>query len=212
MSHDGLNSADGENTANAAVERLVQDHYIPLVGYLARLMPEDMRRQFDVQDVVQDVYIELVRRRYELPQVPEAERSRWLKSIARNKLVDLRRMNRAVKRNGGNTLGENELEQPHASVILALQDLAVYKRTPSQSALSHELVRQLQAAIQALVPDQQRALTLRYIEGKDVRESADLMQRSDAAVRMLCLRGLEALRVALRSQSRVMRPPPHNHD
>ncbi len=211
MPDDVPNSNAGEDAANEAVDRLVRDFYVPLVGYLARLMPEDMRRRFDVQDVVQDVYIELVRRRRELPKVPDGERLRWLKTIARNKLVDLRSMHRAQKRSTASTIGEAELENPHASVILALQDLAVYHRTPSQSALSRELVRQLQAAILMLAPDQQRALTLRYSEGKSVPECAKLMQRADAAFRMLCTRGLEALRLALRSQSRIIDPPSDNH-
>ena len=80
-------------------------------------------------------------------------------------------------------------------------ELAVYERTPSRSALAHEMIGTLQRSMQNLPEDYREAVRLRYIEGMQVIEIAGRMNRTDRAVHMLCNRGLKALRLELRSAS-----------
>jgi RNA polymerase sigma factor (sigma-70 family) len=106
------------------------------------------------------------------------------------------RMQRSLKR-GGRAAEKDGF----ASVVGFLEELAVYQRTPSQSAMSHELVSAVQQAINALEPQYCRAIQLRYIEGLTVQDAADRMGRTCGSILMLCNRGLAALKVQLQAAS-----------
>ena len=47
--------------------------------------------------------------------------------------------------------------------------------------------------LRQLTPDQRESITLRVIAGMSVAETADVVGKSDAAVRVLCHRGLRSL-------------------
>jgi RNA polymerase sigma factor (sigma-70 family) len=106
------------------------------------------------------------------------------------------RMRRSSKR-GGRLAEKDEF----ASVVGVLEELAVYQRTPSQSAMSHELVSAIQQAINTLEPQYCQAIRLRYIEGLSVQEAADRMGRTTGSILMLCNRGLALLKAQLQAAS-----------
>jgi RNA polymerase sigma-70 factor (ECF subfamily) len=52
----------------------------------------------------------------------------------------------------------------------------------------------MRTAIQSLTPEQRQAIVLRYVEGWEIQQVAEAMQRPSGAVRALLFRGLQSLR------------------
>jgi len=179
-----------------AFEAVLRRHAHGLEAYVRRHLPSDVARVADVGDVVQDTYFEAWRRFGQFDAADGSSAGRWLATIARHRIVDLVRHHRAAKRGGGGGetaagaagRGESELTR-------MLQDLAVYERTPSQSAISHERRAALQRAMDDLRPAYQLVIRMRYLEGLPVREAAERLGRSEHAVHMLCNRAMRELAV-----------------
>lgn len=181
-----------------AMKRLLVAHRTELLAYVGRHLPPELRATHDAEDVVQDVWIKAYR---EIAAFrPEGERAfyRWLATIARHQLIDLGRRRAAVKRRAKVT-GAGDLYDADGSVAAMLADLAVYRRTPSRSAIWHEVLTSLDAAFGRLALDHQTALRLRYFDGLSVADTASAMRRSEGAVLMLCTRAMKALREQIRS-------------
>ena len=190
----------------AAIEKLLSHHYPSLLSYAQRHTPVELRQQIDPGDVIQDTIFEALRRIGEMRSLDPRSLQAWLFTIARHRIGQLLRIHRSFKRGGGMTLNEGELESSEAVVVNLLQDLALYERTPSQSALAHELVVRLEDALAKLDVDQRQILRMRYMQCLSAREVAIAMKRSEGAVRICCMRGLKALRLLLISASRVNEP------
>ncbi|MBV8779779.1 MAG: sigma-70 family RNA polymerase sigma factor [Phycisphaerae bacterium] len=193
--------ADAASGDVAALEALINLHYSSLLAYAERHMPAELRRHTGPRDVIQDVVFEAIRRIRELKNLEPRALESWLFTIARNRIGQELRMHRAQKRGAGRTRGENELDNGESEVIQLLQDLAVYERTPSQSALARERIEQLEEAMANLNGDQQIVLRMRYMQGMDVSEVASALHRSEGAIRNVCMRGLKSLRELLLSSS-----------
>jgi RNA polymerase sigma factor (sigma-70 family) len=170
-----------------------------LLAYLGRQIPPDLRRLVEPEDVFQGVCFRAScqTNRVAIPDDPD-EGLRWLMTIARNLLIDRVRELRAQKR-GGKRLVEDEIR--HGSMVLMLEELAAYRRTPSASAAAHEFLDILERALVNLPADQGRAVRHRYVEGLSLAETAARMERSEDSVQKLAARGLAALRVLLQTAS-----------
>lgn len=191
-----VNAAIGGSVS--AMKRLLVGHRGELLAYVERHLPAELRSTHDAEDVVQDVWIKAYREIAAFRPAGERAFYRWLATIGRNHLIDLARR-RAALRRGGNAAGAGDLYGADGSVAAMLQDLAVYRRTPSRSAMWHEVLTSLDAAFGRLSPLHQTALRLRYFDGKSLAETATAMSRSEQAVAMLCHRGMAALREQIRS-------------
>jgi len=198
--HSELENSGGAMPENSgdlqALQAILHAHSDRLLAYLTRHMSNDLRRFVEPQDVLQDTFFEAFRRSHEFQMQGADSVFRWLVTIARYRILAMVRMQRSLKR-GGRAAEKDGF----ASVVGFLEELAVYQRTPSQSAMSHELVRAIQQAINALEPQYCRAIQLRYIEGLTVQDAADRMGRTCGSILMLCNRGLAALKVQLQAAS-----------
>jgi RNA polymerase sigma-70 factor (ECF subfamily) len=171
----------------------------PLLAYLSRQIPADLKRLIEPEDILQGVCFRASSHLNvaNMPQDPD-EATRWLMTIARNFLIDRVRELRAQRR-GGFRLTEEEIR--NGSVVAMLEDLAVYRRTPSASAAAHEFLDVLEQSLGELSADQQQAVRLRYVEGLSLTEAAAQMRRSEDSVQKLSARGLAALRILLKTAS-----------
>ncbi|GAB4162749.1 MAG: hypothetical protein Fur0021_37250 [Candidatus Promineifilaceae bacterium] len=104
----------------------------------------------------------------------------WLLGIARHKAADLYRR-----------------QQPDVGLEMA-EDMAADADGNLEDAVSRQLVlEQVARKMQTLAPDRAEALTLRLFGGLEVPEIAQIMDRNEAAVRMLVFRGLRDLQAQL---------------
>jgi RNA polymerase sigma-70 factor, ECF subfamily len=185
--------------ARRALLRLIHASRGRLIAYLGRQIPHDLRRLIEPEDIFQGVCFKASSHAHPVV-APDGtdEGLRWLMTIARNLLIDRVRELRTCKR-GGSRLSDDELR--HGSMVVMLEELAVYRRTPSASAAAHEFLATLERTLSTLSADQQQAVRLRYIEGLSLIETAARMGRSEASVQKLSARGLAALRAQLLTAS-----------
>jgi RNA polymerase sigma factor (sigma-70 family) len=168
------------------------------VLYIQRHCPPKIAKLYDVEDVLQDLLFESFRRIGQFLDQGEDALYRWMVTITRNRMLALLRAEDAEKR-GGNM--ERVSPSNDTDMSRLLETLAVYRRTPSQSAASHEAMATLELAIAKLSQDHQRAITLRFLEGKSHEEVGQLMERTTEAAKMLCHRALRELRKEIGSAS-----------
>jgi RNA polymerase sigma-70 factor (ECF subfamily) len=185
-----------EPASNAPVDksRLLQQmlhHYADrLEAYVKHKLPSDMRSFVDPRDALQDIFFEAFRRLDEFEPRVEDAAYRWLLTISRHRVLMLIRAHRAVKRGGLMRQRGIDLSE----VESMLEELAVYSRTPSQSAIYHEVAAVVQKSLASLKPLFREAIQLRYITGLSAEQSAERMGKTQAAVVMLCRRGLKSLK------------------
>jgi RNA polymerase sigma-70 factor, ECF subfamily len=82
------------------------------------------------------------------------------------------------------------------SEALALSD----GNSPDELAILEERRRIVDSAIDALPEEQRKVIQLRLIEGRSIKESADVMQKSEGALKMLQQRALQNIRQRVQGQ------------
>jgi RNA polymerase sigma-70 factor (ECF subfamily) len=158
--------------------RLFDSHRGRLTAFVAARMPPLLARAVPPEDIVQETFLEATRRYEEFEPTGPSAFYRWLVAIARYKIAEAVRARRAKKR----------------AVLTPMEMEPTGNQTsPSGRAIRAERAGLVANAIDALPPDQARAVRLRYLEGLSVAETADRLDRSPAAVKMLVSRGLAAL-------------------
>lgn len=148
--------------------------YDALVGPIYRYVAIRLRRREDAEDVTQLVFERIVGAlpRYRHSGKPFAA---WAFRIARNAVIDHQRRLRPTEPLGS-------IAEPADSMLL------------EALSLRDEEIRELNAAIRSLTPDQQEALALRYGAGMSAEEAARVMGRQAGTIRGLTFRAIEALR------------------
>jgi RNA polymerase sigma-70 factor (ECF subfamily) len=162
----------------ASLDALLDRHRGRLHAFLRARMDPALARAVPPEDVLQETLIEAARKVAAFEDRGPASFYRWLVAIARFKAAEADRARRALKRAA---VGPLEDDPPGRGT------------SPSEGALRHERAERLRGALEAIPPDQAEAVRLRYLEGLSVAETADRMARSEASVKALVSRGLDAL-------------------
>jgi RNA polymerase sigma-70 factor, ECF subfamily len=161
------------NRDRDAVARLFDRYYDSVYRYaFARL-----GNVADAEDAAAETFMAMVRSlpRFTWRGIPfEA----WLFRIAMSKVVDVAR-HRSRVRAGGEQLHDLEPD-PDAE--------------PERVVALREVRRELVAAIERLPRDQRDVVMLRFFAGRSIRETAELLRRSEGAVKQLQFRALSTLR------------------
>lgn len=176
----------------ATVDQLMLREYARLRDYIVRYMPDSLRRIHEPQDLLHDTYFEAFQRLGQLTPEGEDFVFRFLVTISRRKIAALLRLNLTQRRGEGRVNASDD-----SSVEELLHELASYRRSPSQSAMSHELVQNLEAELDRLPAQLREALRLRYLEDLPVRDIACAMGLPESTIHGMCNRGLWALRQKL---------------
>jgi RNA polymerase sigma-70 factor (ECF subfamily) len=182
-----------------SLEILLYRHNNRLLSYVRSKLPERLRGLMEPQDILQDTWLTAVRLISGFRPEGADCVFRWLVAIARHQISDQLKYIRRSKRS--NTRLATQGADGDSSIVRLLEELAVYHRTPSKSAMSHELMTALDSAIDRLPTDQAIALRLRHLSGLAIDEVAVQMRRSRGSVLMLCNRALKSLRWEMRSVS-----------
>ena len=169
--------------------------------YLEEHFPKGLRPHLEPQDILQDVYFQVFRRIGQFRPVGEGALYRWILTIARNLLTDALRAHKSVKRGGafpGGRLSAGWVRHSgELAIIQMLEELAVYHRTPSRSAMAHEMVLVMERALDRLPEDHREVLRLRYLEGMDFSAVAARTGRTPEALQMQCTRAIKLLRTEM---------------
>ncbi len=173
-----------------AVDALLRRHRNRLTAFIAGRLG-DARCRASSDDLAQETLLE-ASRKLSTYRPDQGSFYRWLVGIAKHKISEARRAERAKKRSHEVTLAEPPVAQQTS--------------LPSRAARADDASR-LREALDDLPEQQARAVELRFLEGLSIAEVASQMGRSPSAVKALVSRGLQKLSRRLTGPGR--RPGEH---
>lgn len=178
-----------------AVNELIERHRDALRGMVAARMDRGMAGRVDASDIVQETLFEAHRRLSDYLQKGPMPFHLWLRQIARDRLIDAHRRNRAqrrdVRREQRSPVGAD-----HSSLDLAAELLDM-ELTPAAHALRKELAARFWSALDTLDEADREIVLMRHQEQLGNGQVADLLGLSPAAAGMRYLRAIRRLRSAL---------------
>ncbi len=178
-----------------ALGQFIELHRPQLSAYLDRELGSALRAKVEVEDLLQELAADAVRRVADA-NVPADAVFSWLCQIGKQRLIDLHRRFSAKKRAASKEVALDRGGDDDGGII----DLLVSSVTSPSRVLSRndKEVRMLDALSQ-LPEDQQRALNLFYIQNWPTKRIAEELGKSDAAVRVMLTRSREKLKELMRS-------------
>jgi RNA polymerase sigma-70 factor (ECF subfamily) len=179
----------------AALATLLQAYEGDLLCYAMRRLPQKVRHIQGPEDIVQDTCFEACRLIRGFVSESPGSFYRWLVRIANFRIMAVIQKHRSRRTHALSALAED------GSTLMALEQLVLYRRTPSRSAAAHEFVLEVERSLQQLSDDYRRVIVHRFIDGLSVDETAKRMNRNTNNIYVLCSRALVALRAQLRSAS-----------
>ncbi|OYP36509.1 sigma-70 family RNA polymerase sigma factor [Rhodopirellula sp. MGV] len=165
-----------------------------------RQLPRGLKGRIDPSDVVQQTLVDAWRGNADFRGTTQAERLAWLKTILQRTLMRFNRDQLQTQKRG---LGREQLLQAAIDQdSLRLSEMAIDRNPgPADIAEQSEKALRLAAALNALQPADREVLVLRHLENLTHEEIAKRIGKSNAAARMMWIRGLEKLRVAYEETS-----------
>ena len=173
-----------EQSSLRPIERALIALRQELLEYVERYMPPPVRGLHDPADVVQDVCFEALRRESAYDPSADPTGRRWLLTLARRRLVRLLDR-RLTSRQATQAAVAEDTDEPLGRL---LEELAVYERTPSASAASHETWAAVQMAFGRLSAAHVAVIRAKYYDREPLVDYAARVGRSADAVHKLCQR------------------------
>jgi RNA polymerase sigma-70 factor, ECF subfamily len=177
----------------AAMDSLLVASFDPLRSAIAHHMGDTLTKaQLEPEDVIQETYAAA------WTNLPNAQFESfdaflgWLRQIAENKLIDMHRAILADKRDVRRQTPSWGVKG--GSYVDLLDQVSSPLSTPSRGAARSEALAVLMVRMQQLPQDYRQVIHWRLIDGLPVAEVARRLDRSEAAVHMLCHRALKQLR------------------
>lgn len=167
-------------------------------GIDARIGPQ-WRSLIDAEDVMQVTYIEAFLQAGELTARDGAGFAGWLRRIAENNLRDAMKELQRKKR-------PHPARRVHASggddsYITLVELLGSSTGTPSRHVARQEAAEVIDAKLQCLPEAYAQVIRLYDLQGLDIAQTAQRMQRSPGAVHMLRVRAHDHLRAILGAET-----------
>ncbi len=154
-----------------------------------------LRQRLESQDVMQQVYLDALDNIQKFVDRGQDSFFAWLRRIAVNRICDAdRKAFQTVKR--GREVRAADVAGDESMMGL-LNVLTADITSPSLAVDRQDRIRLLTQALDELGDDQREVITLRYLNQLNVTETAAKMDRSERAVRSLCVRALIRLRELL---------------
>ena len=170
---------DGEDEARGALLERLRPR---IVLWAATRMSPALRAKVEPEDVAQEVLVAVHKSLDGFDHRNEKAFFGWVFRIAENRIRDLVDHFGAVKR------------QPP-------EPRAFSQTSPSMAARRQEQVERIREAVEALAPDYREVIRLRRFQELDCAQVAEVMERSENAVRVLYCRALKALAQSMKEEA-----------
>lgn len=180
----------------AALDQLLEQHRAYLRSLVGLRLDPKLRARVDASDVVQEAQIEAVRRVDNYLQRPALPFHLWLRQIAYDRLLMMRRQHVGAARRAV----EREAVLPDESSMQLARLVLANGPTPSQELVQHELVARVRQALVELADDDREILLMRTLEGLSNQEVAQVLDLDPATASKRYGRALLRLRQLLRAQ------------
>lgn len=184
--------------------RLFEEHRSKLARMIVLRMDPRILGKVDVDDVLQDAFVEASRRVGDFLAAPSVPFFVWLRQITSQVLVDVHR--RYLGAQMRDVSREMSLDQPgpaHPSSALLMAQLADSLTSPSQMAIRNEALKQLREALQSLHEIDREVLMLRHLEELGNNEVAAILGIDKHAASKRYVRALGRLNSAMSADQPV---------
>jgi RNA polymerase sigma-70 factor (ECF subfamily) len=195
---------NARRAAPGAVDALLARHREALRRAIALRLDPAVARRLDASDVVQDVLLEASRRLNDYLQKPVMPFHLWLRSLAKDHMIDAHRRHRQAQRRSVDR--EQALHQ-RAAHDRSSMDLAAAlvdpELTPASAAMRAELASRFQDALAELAEDDREIIVLRHFEQLSNQDAATLLGVSGSAAAMRYMRAVRRLQAVLMPAERM---------
>jgi RNA polymerase sigma-70 factor, ECF subfamily len=187
--------ARGDSSAASA---LLDKHRQRLRTMVRLRLDPRLASRLDPSDVVQDALAEAHRRLPEYAAQRPIPFYPWLRRIAWERLLQLRRQHIAAQRR--TVLREDAPPLSGESELLLAERLA-QANTPSEQAVRREVSQRVREAINQLPPGDREVIALKHLEELSFQEAAAVLEISSAAIYSRYYRAIQRLHRLLHEDS-----------
>lgn len=182
----------------AAVNRLLERHRAALRRMVDMRIDPVLERRVDASDIVQEVLVEANRRLSDYLQAEPMPFHLWLRSLARDRLIDAHRRHRvAARRSIDREQPLAAKRAPDRSTLELIDELCDPGLTPAAAALREEMAAQFREALDQLSETDREIVLMRHFEHLTNQEIAQALDLTEAAASMRYLRAIKRLRGVL---------------
>jgi RNA polymerase sigma-70 factor (ECF subfamily) len=179
-----------------ARDRLFARHRLFLRRFVALRADRRLRARFDPSDLVQETQLEALRRLEDYLAQPTICFRLWLRQLAYDRLLHLRRDHLQAQRRSV----RREVHLPEDSSVQLARQLLSAAQEPGVELLNKEFARRVREAVQQLPEADQEMVLLRNFEGLSNQEAAQLLNLKPATASQRYGRALIRLREILRDR------------
>jgi RNA polymerase sigma-70 factor, ECF subfamily len=180
---------------SSAFEELFHRHRGRLQKAIAMRIDRRLSARVDASDVVQETHLEAFRRMPNFLAHGEMPFYLWLHWIAREKVLALHRRHLGAEKRA--VIYEVPLLPVDTSATFVSAIIASHEPSPSQALANTELAERLRLALAQLGNDDRDLILWRHFEQLGARDTAQLLQISEAAASKRYIRAVERLRTLL---------------
>jgi RNA polymerase sigma-70 factor (ECF subfamily) len=170
------------------------EQYRNYLSVLARVrMNRQLQAKFDDSDVVQETMIQANREFHQFRGTTEAALTKWLRAIMSTRKAILTRHYLDRRCRDPKLEQQLRIELDNTSTYMD-RALRAGTSTPSEQAARREHAVLLADALTRLPEHHREVVILHHVEGRSLREAAELMNRSTTSVKKLWARAMVELR------------------
>jgi RNA polymerase sigma-70 factor (ECF subfamily) len=157
-----------------------------------------LQARIDASDVIQEAYLDVVRKLPDYLQQPNVPLFLWLRLVVGERLVALRRHHLGVHmRDAGREVSLYRHAMPAASSTALAAQLLGKHTSPTNAAVRAERILRVQEALNTLEPIDREILSLRHCEQLTRAEAAGALGIEEAAAAQRYVRALKRLKIVL---------------
>lgn len=154
--------------------------------------------RIDESDVLQEAYLDAVKRVHHYVEDPKMPLFVWLRLITGQRMIDLHRQHLGAKmRDADQEVSLNRATVPYASSMCLAAHLVGHLTSPSQAAMRAETLERLERALEDMEPMDREILALRHFEELSNNEAAQVLGLQKSAASNRYVRALKRLKQAL---------------
>ena len=184
----------------AAVNDLFTQHRARLRRMVELRLDRRLQARIDASDVIQEAYVETLRRLDEYLRDPSYPLFLWLRLIVGERLLKLHRHHLGTQmRDAALEVSIYRGALPAASSAALAAQLLGKHTSPTQAAVRAERMLRLQEALNTLDPTDREVLSLRHFEEMTLAETAVTLQIAEPAAAKRYIRALKRLKAVLTS-------------
>lgn len=168
-----------------------------LAGMVVLRMDPRLQGRLDPEDVLQEAFGEVTRRLGEFLVDPERDFYLWVRFLTGQKLLELHRRHVGAARRDARREVQHSAGVPWASSAAIATAFFDRQHTPSQVAAHNEQADRLRVALDEMKDIDREVLVLRHFEYLTNKETAEVLELSEAAASLRYMRALQRLRGVL---------------